>query len=79
MYISMDQPGFKLVGAILIHRGEISVMDIKAMPFFTRPVEIDAVVKALMKKYDVEIYHKKVASWPIPEWEEIIRLKKSVN
>ncbi len=66
--------GLRFASALLLHHGEVSVGDIRALPFFTRPDESEAVIKALLENFKVEIYTKKVASWPIPEWEEIIKL-----
>ena len=74
MNIEASEIGLRFASALLLHRGEISISDIRALPFITHPDESDAVIGALLKNFNVEIYTKKVASHPIPEWEEIIKL-----
>ena len=74
-YITEDI-GLKVASALLLHQGEASVKDIRAMPFFRSLDESEAVIKLLQITFDVEIYTKKVATWPIPQWEQLIRLKK---
>ncbi len=68
--------GLRLASALLMHHGEIFVEDIRAMPFFKNLDESEAVIKALQKLFNVEIYTEKVAEWPIPQWKELIRLKE---
>ena len=77
MNIRTDEIGLKVVSALLLHYGELSMTDIRSLPFFVNPHESEAVIQFLLKRYDVEIYTKKVSSYPIPEWEEVIRLKES--
>jgi hypothetical protein len=76
MNIRLNEIGFRFASALLLHRGELSIGDIRALPFFSSPDESEAVIEALLKNFKVERYTKMVASRPIPEWEEIIRLKK---
>jgi len=76
MNIRSDKIGLRLASALLLHYGEVSVGDIRALPVFSRPEEAEAVIRALINNFKVEIYTKKVASKPIPEWEEIIRLQE---
>lgn len=66
----------KLATALLLQHGEVSTEDIKAMPFFTDPSESEAVINSLIRTFNVEIYQKRVSLQPIPEWEEVIRIKK---
>jgi len=77
MNVRTEQLVFKLAGALLLQHGELSVKHIRAMPFCTNPNQIDAVIACLMRTFNAEIYQKRVASSPIPEWEEIIRLRTS--
>lgn len=65
-----------LASSLLLQQKEISVEDIRAMPFLRSPDEAEAVVSFLIENFKVEIYLKKVSSQPILEWEEVIRLKE---
>lgn len=67
--------GLRLASALLMHHGELSVEDIRAMPFFKNFDESEAVIKALQRLFNAEIYTKKVTAWPISQWKELIRLK----
>jgi len=68
--------GLKLATALLLRHGEVSIEDIKAMPFFTDPSESEAVINSLIRTFNVEVYQKRVSLQPFPEWEEVIRIKK---
>lgn len=67
--------GLKLASALLVYHGELSVKDIRAMPFFTLD-ESEVVIKALETTFNTERYTRKVTAQPIPQWEDVIRLKK---
>jgi len=77
MNLRTDEVGLKIVSALLFHHGELSTADIRALPFFMKTEEQDAVIRFLLTHYNTEIYMRKVSSYPIPEWEEIIRLKEA--
>lgn len=68
--------GLRFASALLLYHGEVSVEDIRAMPFFENLDESDSVIKALQRMFNVEICTKKVTEWPIPQWRELIRLKE---
>ena len=76
MNIETDKLGLRVATALLLHHGEVSTNDIRSLPFFLNPDEPEAVIQSIIRNYTVEIYMKKVSSAPIPEWEEVIRLKK---
>lgn len=76
MNIDTKKIAMRLTCALLLQRKEISVEDIKAIPFFMSPDEAEAVISFLRENFNVEVYLKKVSSHPILEWEEIIRLKE---
>jgi hypothetical protein len=76
MEFQTERIGLKLASAMLLHLGEISVKDIRAMPFFTNPDQIENVLEFLMRTFNAEIHSRRVASYPIPEWEQVIRLRK---
>lgn len=75
MQTGTDKLVVKLAGALLLQQGELSVDDIRAMPFLTNPAQLDTVVDLLLRNFNAEIYSKRVASAPIPEWEQVIRLR----
>ena len=77
MELIIEKIGLKLASALLLHKGELSIKDIRSMPFFTDPNQIATVTQFLIKTFNAEIYSKQVASFPILEWEQIIRLKKT--
>lgn len=65
----------KVASALLMQHKELSVEDIKALPFFMSTDEAEAVIGYLRSNFDVEVYHKRISRKPILEWEEMIRLK----
>jgi hypothetical protein len=73
---STQNIGLKLAGALLVYHGELSVNDIRAMPFFSGSDESELVIKALETSFKTERYTRKVTSQPIPQWEDVIRLKE---
>lgn len=73
---STQNIGLKLAGALLVYHGELSVNDIRAMPFFSSSDELELVIKVLETSFKTERYTRKVTSQPIPQWEDVIRLKK---
>lgn len=76
MNIDIQKTALRLATALLFQRKELSVEDIKAMPFFISPDEAEAVISFLRRNPNVESYLKKVSSHPIMEWEEILRVKQ---
>ena len=76
MRFRTEDIGLKFASALLLHCGEVSVEDIRAIPFFRSFDESEAVIKALQRRFKVEIYTRKVTAWPIPQWEEVIKLRE---
>lgn len=76
MKFRIQDLGLRFASALLMHHGEVSVEDIRAMPFFKNFDESEAVIKALQRMFNVEICTKKVTAWPIPQWKELIKLKE---
>lgn len=74
MSLCTDRLGLKVASALLLHHGEVSVSDIRSLPFFVSPEEPESVIRAILSNYNVELYTRKVSSEPIPEWEQVIRL-----
>jgi len=77
MSTATEKIGVKLAGALLLQYGEISTEYIRAMPFLAEPHEAEKVIRNLLNLFDVEVYQRMVSSYPMPEWEEVIRLKGS--
>jgi len=77
MALNTEAIVLKLAGALLVRHGELSIRDIRAMPFFTSPDQAEPVIDYLIRTFDAEVYSKRVASQPLPEWEQVIRLRKS--
>ena len=75
MNISTEEIGIKLASALLLQYGELPVEDIRAMPFLTQPGESEVIIRKLLELFNVEIYSRKVLSYPLPVWEEVIRIK----
>jgi len=70
-----EEIGFRCASALLLYKGQISIKDIQSLPFIEDDSQVEFVVKALKQRYDVEINSEKISSWPILEWDEIIRLR----
>ncbi len=61
---------------LLKQRGELSISDIKAIPFLSTQQEVASVVEYLIDNLHGEIYGKKVSSRPISRWEQFIRIRQ---
>jgi hypothetical protein len=77
MELRTEEIGFKIAAALLLHNGEISVSDIKAIPFVTNPDQAKYTVEYLMKTFDARKFSKLVARQPMLEWDEVISLRNS--
>jgi hypothetical protein len=73
--ITTEDLGVKLAGALLLHHGEISMEDIRAMPFLMNPLEAEGVIRSLLEMFDIEISLRKVPSYPLPQWEKVMRIR----
>jgi hypothetical protein len=65
----------RIAAALLKQRGELSISDIKAIPFLSSPQQVTTVVEYLVSNLHGEIYRKKVSTQPISRWEQFIRIK----
>lgn len=64
------------VAAILLkQKGELSIRDIKAIPFLSNSQEVTRVIEYLVSHFHGEVYQKKVSSRPIARWEKFIRIR----
>lgn len=68
----------KIAAAVLKQKGEISVSEIKAIPFLPFEEAADAVVDYLLRHYKAELHQVRVESKPMLRWEQFIRLTSSV-
>lgn len=60
---------------ILLKKGEISLDDIRSLPFLREGFKADLIVDSLLGMFDAELVCNKIASHPFLAWEEVIRLK----
>jgi len=70
------QLAIQIAARILKKKGELSISDIKALPFLSNPQEVATVVDYLISNLHGEVYGKKVSSRPISRWEQFIRIKQ---
>jgi hypothetical protein len=61
---------------ILKQKGELSLSDIRAIPFLSNSQEVATVVDYLISNCHGEVYGKKVSTRPISRWEQFIRIKQ---
>jgi hypothetical protein len=70
----LQDVGYLYVKAILQKEGEISLDEIKSMPFFDGDSDYNAVISALKRDYNIRIVSRQISSYPVLEWEEMIEL-----
>ena len=75
MEYKLENISVKIASALLVHRGEISTKDIEAIPFINNSKNANKTLTILANTFNVEIRSRKISSSPIPEWEQIVRLK----
>ena len=76
MDFKTEQIGLRVAAALLMHQKEITTKDIEAIPFFTTHDQAKSAVEYLVQTFNARIYSKQVASQPIPEWEQVISIRK---
>lgn len=69
------EAAIQIAATLLKQRGELSISDIKAIPFLSNSQELTRVIEYLVKYLHGEIYQKKVSSRPIARWEKFIRIR----
>lgn len=70
--IDLNNLALKLSEAILMHQGEISINDIKALPFLDDPQHARLIVDFLKTKFKADVSIKQ----NITDFEECLVLKK---
>jgi hypothetical protein len=76
METEIENIGLKIAGILLLKNGEISVLELKSLPFFSSQEQIDSVVNFLVTNFDAEISSKRIYKYPIPYWEKVIKIKQ---
>lgn len=54
-----DKLGLKLAGAILLSEGELTIEEMKAIPFFSEDTDVEGLFRLLKDKFKEESYRKK--------------------
>lgn len=69
----------RMAGAILLHRGEITISDIKALPLVEDEdiVSVEYIASLLLNSFDAERFQRRTHSSGIGSWEEVIVLKST--
>ena len=73
--ITQESQALRISSMLLLKNGEISSLDIKALPFLNNDFDVQIVIEALLRLYDVELISKKHSSGSLLNWEEIVRLR----
>lgn len=61
--------------ALLVSDGEISLGQIRALPFVEDETQVENIVNSLVKEFETEYQLRRTSSSSISEWEEVIILK----
>lgn len=69
----------RMAGAILLHRGEITISDIKALPLVEDEdiASVEYIASLLLNSFDAERFQRRTHSSGIGSWEEVIALKST--
>ena len=66
----------KIAEALLKHRGEITLDDIKAIPFIEDTREAEMIATFLSNKFNAQIFTRRISQSGIASWEQIITINK---
>lgn len=66
----------RIAGAILLHKGEITLTEISALPFVEDHQTAQEIAAILFRLFDVEKHQRKTSEYDVSFWEEVIKLKK---
>ena len=66
---------FKVAATLLREHGELSLEDIRAIPFIGSQEKVTEVVNYLLKEFNAELIQRSVANKPFLKWERVIRLR----
>jgi len=76
-YISLNKLSLELAERLLLKNGELSIQDIKGIPFLHDERDAETIFFLLKNKYQAEVYYRKISVSELPYWDEIIKLKKN--
>lgn len=77
MELRPEAIGFRIAAALLLHNREITISDIKAIPFVTNSDQVDYTVEYLMKTFDARKESRLISKHPMLEWDEVISIRNS--
>ena len=66
----------KIAAAILLNEREITISDIRAIPFIESDEQAMAVAKNLTQIFNVEVEQVMYSSAFMPQWVDVLRLKE---
>ncbi len=69
-----DRIGLQIAGALLLDKGEISLEEMKAIPFFSEETDIKSLFKLLQNSFHAEVIQKKIISEYPSYYEEKIKI-----
>jgi hypothetical protein len=73
--IDREELLFKIAATLLREHGELSIEDIRAIPFLQSQDKVTDVVNYLLREFNAEIVQRSVTNKPFLKWERIIRLR----
>jgi len=66
----------KIAAALLLQHREISVGDIRALPFVESDDDAWDIVGALCRSFRIDMVQRRDPTNPIPAWEDILQLRE---
>lgn len=72
--IEIETLALRLAEAMLLHKGEISISDIEAIPFISQPKDAELIAKYLRAKFKTKVSTVRNRQDEINAWEELITL-----
>ena len=75
----MNENAVKLAAALLKQFGQISVSEIRALPFVRSDEEAMIIAKSLAEAFDVEIRQVRQDGHDLNNWVDVLRLNSAVQ
>ena len=72
--VDAETLALKIAEALLLHKGELSIQDIEAIPFLNDSNDAQLIARYLRSKYKTRISTLRTQSQRINDWEELITL-----
>ena len=66
---------FKVAATLLREQRELSLEDIRAIPFIDSQQKVREVVNYLLREFNAELVQRSVTNKPFLKWERIVRLR----